>query len=43
MSVVPIPVTSMLCVLTPVVPIHAPAMLETQEMGSYAQVIKLCA
>ena len=40
MSAVPILVTPMPCVLTPVVPIHAPAMLDLQEMESFAQVNK---
>ena len=39
MSAVPIPVTPMPCVLTPMVPIHAPAMPDLMEMASFAQVI----
>ena len=39
MSVVLILVTPMPCVLTPAVPTHVPAMLDSQEMESLAQVI----
>ena len=39
MSVVLIPVIPVPCVLTPVVRIHVPAMLDLQEMVSFAQVL----
>ena len=38
MSAVPILVTPMPCVQTPVVPIHAPVILDLQEMDFYVKV-----
>ena len=40
MSVIPILVMPMPCVLTPVVPIHAPVMLDSQEMDFHVKVHK---